>query len=100
MVKHIVMWTFHENALGKSKQDNLFHARKLLLEMEGHIPGLISIECELIEKTDAASWDLVLNTIFEDMQSLIQYQSHPVHEEVKKFIAQVRNQRAVADWVV
>lgn len=100
MIKHIVLWTFHENAIGKSKIENLIEARKRLLSMEGKIEGLLSIECGINITNEAAAYDLALFCTFDSEESLKLYQTHPVHEEVKKYIAQVRNLRALVDYSI
>lgn len=98
MVKHIVLWKFHEQALGKSKAENLVEARRILLAMEGHIPGMLSIDCGINITQEAAAYDLALYCTFDSEESLKVYQTHPVHEEVKKFISQVRDLRALVDF--
>lgn len=98
MIRHIVFWKFHEQAEHRSKHENLIMAKQLLMDMQGKIPGLITIDCGInINQTDA-SWDLALYTEFDNQPSLDAYQEHPDHMKVKKFMAGVRDQRAVVDW--
>jgi hypothetical protein len=98
MIRHCVFWTFHNEANGKTKQENLLEAQKLILAMEGRIPGMLNIDCGLNFTTDDAAWDLALFCTFETEEDLKVYQTHPVHEEVKDFIKLVRDKRAVVDW--
>ncbi len=98
MIKHIVLWKFHETAIGKSKSENLIEARRQLLSMAGKIEGLLSIECGINITNEAAAYDLALFCTFENEESLKIYQTHPVHEEVKKYISQVRDLRALVDY--
>ncbi|PKP01337.1 MAG: stress responsive protein [Bacteroidetes bacterium HGW-Bacteroidetes-6] len=98
MVRHIVLWKFHEQAAGNCKEANLTEARRRLLSMEGKIPGMLSIECGINITNEAAAYDLALFCTFDSEESLKIYQTHPVHEEVKKFIAQVRDLRALVDY--
>ncbi len=100
MIRHCVLWTFHKTANGCSKDENLQKARKLLMDMKGRIPGLLHIDCGINVYIDNASWDLALFTEFDSIEDLKVYQTHPVHEEVKRFMALVRDQRAVVDWEV
>ena len=98
MIRHCVFFTFLEEANGKKKQENLLEAQRQLLAMEGRIPGMLSIDCGLNFTVDDAAWDIALFCTFETEEDLITYQSHPVHQEVVKFIRLVRDKRAVVDW--
>ncbi|PLW92836.1 MAG: stress responsive protein [Marinilabiliales bacterium] len=98
MIRHCVFFTFQEEANGKTRQENLLEAQKLILAMEGRIPGMLSIDCGLNFTIDDAAWDIALFCTFETEEDLTTYQTHPIHQEVVKFIRQVRDKRAVVDW--
>lgn len=98
MIRHIVLWTFHKQADGRSQIENLQIAKRMLLDMKGQIPGIISIDCGINFNGSEAAWDLALFTEFETMEDLDVYQDHPAHLKVKEFMAKVRDKRAVADW--
>lgn len=100
MIKHIVIWKFHESANGKTKAENIAEAVKRLLAMEGRIPGLLKIECGENITFNEAYWDLALYTEFDTENSLRIYETHPVHEEVKKYLALVRDKRVALDYKV
>ncbi|HPJ38988.1 MAG TPA: Dabb family protein, partial [Spirochaetota bacterium] len=44
MVKHIVLWKLKEQAHGKSKKENAETIKSMLENLNGKIPGMISIE--------------------------------------------------------
>ncbi len=100
MIKHIVLWTFHEHANGRSKAENLAEAKVRLLAMEGKIPGLLSIECGENITSNDAYWDLALYCSFDSEESLRVYETHPEHEGVKEFLRLVRDQRVAVDYRV
>ena len=100
MIKHIVLWKFHETADGKSKSENVAEATKRLLAMEGKIPGLLSIECGENITQNEAYWDLALYCVFDTEESLRIYDTHPVHEDVKKYLGRVRDKRVAIDFKV
>ena len=98
MVKHIVLWTFKENAAGQGKQENLTAAKEKLEAMNGKIPGMTHLEAGINFQTREGAWDLALYSEFESRQALEGYQSHPAHLKVIEFLRTVRDQRAVADY--
>ena len=46
----------------------------------GKIDGLIKMEI-VIDKFSSSSWDLMMDSTFENEDALIAYQSHPLHLE-------------------
>jgi len=100
MIKHIVLWTFHEQANGLTKAENLAEAKTRLLAMEGKIPGLLSIECGENITNNEIYWDLALYCTFDSEESLRGYDHHPAHEAVKQFLGSVRDQRVAVDYRV
>ena len=99
MIKHIVMFKLKGQAEGATKGENAARM-KTLLEACAVIPGLRSLEVGLDAAIDATPWDVVLVTEFVDRAALDAYQDHPIHQVAKAFIAKVREQRAVVDYLV
>jgi hypothetical protein len=91
MIKHIVLWTFRENAEGRSRKENIAEARKRLLSLKDKIKEIVPSE---------GAYDLVLYSEFNGAKDLDTYQKHPEHQKVADFISKVRTARAVADYEV
>jgi len=100
MIKHIVLWKFHDKAIGRTKAENITEAKQRLLAMEGKIPGLLSIECGVNISENVVYWDLALYCTFDSIDSVKVYETHPIHEEVKKYMATVRDLRSAVDYCV
>lgn len=100
MIHHIVVWRFFDQADGRSKHENLKIARDMLLAMENKIPGLLSIHSGVNITFEDSAWDLGLYCTFKSLEDLKIYQDHPVHADVKKFMAKVRKDRALVDWQI
>ncbi len=99
MIKHIVMWTLHENAQGKSKAENAIIICKELMKLLDTIPQIIRFETG-INSPDApnGNWDVVLVSEFATMDDLFTYQIHPDHVAFKDFIAPLRKEKASVDY--
>ena len=100
MVKHIVLWKLKEHAQGKSKQENADAIKTMIENLNGKIPGLIKLEVGLDFSASESSADIVLYSEFENRKALENYQTHPLHEEVKPYVLEARSERRVADYEI
>lgn len=100
MIKHIVMWTLKDHAEGRSKQANASLMKDMLEALADVIPEIVSLEVGLNMAESEAAYDIVLVSSFNSRKDLDTYQVHPAHEQVKSFVAQVREKRAVVDYEV
>jgi len=98
MITHIVMWKLKEVAEGATKQENAFKIKKNLEALKDKIEVIKNIEVGInINKSDMA-YDVILNSEFENIDALNEYQKHPEHIKAGGFIAAVTEKRVVADY--
>lgn len=100
MLKHIVMWTFKEEALGKSKIENILKAKKMIESLKYKIEGILELELGVNKEGLTGSYDLVLYSVFKDSSSLESYQTHPNHIEIIEFMKSVVDSRACVDYEI
>lgn len=104
MVRHVVMWKLKENALGKTKAENMVELKRVLLDMKPKIKEILNIEVGInIEGLYADNSDVVLIADFAGVEELEIYQNHPDHEVVKAFVKEIKDptaQRACVDYVM
>jgi len=100
MIKHIVFWNLNESVYGNNKQANAQILKDKLLAMQGKVIGLLKIEVGFDFSNEKDSCDVVLYSEFENKEALRQYQIHPDHEEIKKWISEVRYERRVVDYEI
>jgi hypothetical protein len=100
MNKHIVFWRLNESAYGNDKQTNAHILKEKLLAMEGKVKGLLKVEVGFDFSNEKDSCDVVLYSEFKNKESLHQYQTHPDHEGIKKWLSEVRYERRVVDYEV
>ena len=93
MVTHVVLFKMKDRS-GQSAA----HIVDLLLGMEGKIPGMRGIEAGVDYSKSDRSFDVALVTRHDDRAALDAYQVHPVHEAVKKVIAELRDQAVAVDF--
>jgi hypothetical protein len=99
MVRHIVMWRFKDSAEGRTKQENMQYIKERLYQLKDLIPEINSMEVGVnVNKSDAA-YDMVLVSVFEDIEALERYEVHPEHRKVSEYVKKVRNERAVTDYI-
>ncbi len=99
MVKHIVMFKFLPNADGRSAAENAEMTKKMLEELQGVIPTLISSKVRLnSEKADPSNCELILESDFESFEGLHEYIVHPAHKAVGAFMKPLRESRSCVDY--
>lgn len=98
MIRHIVCWKIKDEAEGKTKTENLILMKEMLLGLKD-LPMLKNIEVGINSPmADQNNFDIVLDTLFEDIDALNAYQVHPEHKTVAAFIGKIRNERACVDF--
>ncbi|MDY0081575.1 MAG: Dabb family protein [Ignavibacteriaceae bacterium] len=100
MIKHIVFWRLNDNAYGNDKKTNAKILKEKLLAMQGKVDGLIKIEVGFDFSNEDDSGNVVLYSEFTSKEALHQYQVHPDHQEIKKWLGAVRYERRVVDYEI
>ena len=92
MIKHIVMLRV------KDPEDNVFTIKENLEKLKTMIPEIIELKVGININHSERKSDLVLETIFENTDTLDHYQNHPQHQEVVRFINQHKTESRVVDY--
>lgn len=100
MIKHIVMWTLKDSALGADKAANARKMKEQLEALPGRIPGLLSLEVGIDVFAANPACEVVLYSTFATRADLDVYQGHPEHLKVVEFVKQVVASRGVLDYEV
>ena len=93
MITHIVMWKLKDRSPANAQR-----AQTLLTSMKGRIPGLLDLEAGVDYLRSERSFDVALITRHESREALDQYQVHPIHEEVKKVMLELRDASVSVDF--
>ena len=81
MVKHVILWQLKDEYSAQQKEDIKKGIKDGLESLAGKIPGLIDIKVN-INGLDSSNADLMLDSSFEDEESLKGYAIHPEHVAV------------------
>ncbi len=100
MIKHIVMWTLKDEALGKTAAQNAAEMKNLLEGLEGKVPGLLHIEVGTDIFNAIPACQVALYSEFPSREALAGYQKHPEHQKCVQFITQVVAGRSVLDYEI
>ena len=82
MIRHVIIWTMKEELSSEEKQDAKYNIKNGLEALVGVVPGLLELHI-YIEPEDTSNSDLMMDSIFEDMEALKEYHHHPAHVDVK-----------------
>jgi hypothetical protein len=100
MIKHILFLRFNESAYGNDKKTNVKIFEERLLAIQKKVNGLLKVEVGFDFSNEKDSSDVVLYSEFENKEALYQYQIHPDHEDLKKWLSEVRYERRVVDYEI
>ena len=81
MVKHVILWTLKEEFTEDEKKKIKKGIKEGLEGLQGKIPGLKEIKVN-INGLSSSNADLMLDSTFEDEESLKGYAVHPEHVAV------------------
>ena len=100
MVKHVIIWKLKDGYSDEEISGIKKDIKEGLEGLKGHIPGLREIKV-YTEPLKSSNCDLILDSEFENEESLAGYTDHPLHVEVaqnkvRPFVAQ----RNCIDYVV
>lgn len=100
MIKHIVMWKLKDFAEGADRFENAGKIKTMLESLKGVIEQIEYIEVGVNFNTSEMAYDAVLISEFENEQKLDEYKNHPEHLKVAQFVAKVKENRAVVDYLM
>ncbi|HON52368.1 MAG TPA: Dabb family protein [Bacteroidales bacterium] len=99
MIKHVVMWTFKDEAEGASKEQNIKKFCDMLQALVGVVPGIELLEVGSKQAASPAdNFDVVLISEFKTWADLQAYAVHPEHQKVVAFAKEVVSSRAAVDY--
>ena len=99
MIKHVVMWKLHEEANGKSKQENAQEFKERLLALVPKIEAISSMSVGIgYKEAEGPVFDMTLTTTHESKEGLQEYIDHPDHQEVVAFAKDIVTDRKVVDY--
>ncbi|MCR5301613.1 MAG: Dabb family protein [Lachnospiraceae bacterium] len=81
MVKHIILWNLKEEYDEETKAQIKQGIKEGLEGLKGQIPGLVDIKV-YTEPLASSNCDVMLESVFEDQESLVRYSGHPLHVAV------------------
>ena len=93
MIRHIVMFKIKDEFKAEIPQlvENFYG-------MKGRIEGMIDLEAGADILGSERSYDLALITVFKDRAAFEAYQTHPVHQPVRKRMHEVRSASVACDF--
>ena len=100
MIKHIVMWKIKEEHEGIKKDDLLVRLKSVLEDLKTKVPQIKELEVGFNCNPSDAAFDVVLYSVFNNVEDLEIYQKHPDHVKVAGFVSEIRTDRKVVDYVV
>ncbi len=93
MLTHIVFFKLNERT-----PENAQKLREALLSLAGHIPQIRHMEVGVNVVPSERAYDVALFQRFDSLHDLHEYQAHPNHQDVLKYIHAVTTSRVSVDY--
>ncbi|MDR2579990.1 MAG: Dabb family protein [Fibromonadaceae bacterium] len=100
MIVHLVFWKMKAQADGRTGEENAEIMVQRLNALNGVVPSALVIEAGTDFEKSPAAYDVGLYTRFETKEDLADYQKHPAHVHVAKWVRSVVETRAVVDFEI
>ena len=100
ILKHLVIWRFHEEAEGKTREENMRIVADKLRALIGVAPTLLSLEVGEDVLRSEQSGDMALVCEFKSIEDMHAYRDFPPHAEVSAYIKKFASERRVADFYI
>ena len=81
MVRHVIVWTLKDEYSDSQKEEIKDGIKAGLEGLYGKVPGIVEIKVNT-EKLASSSGDVMLDSLFENVEALKNYSSNPLHVEV------------------
>lgn len=98
MIEHIVMWRLHEQAEGRSAEENFAMVREQLTSLINVIPVIRRLDVYRNVNPDTKNCDMVLVSSFDSLEDLAYYAGHPEHLKAGAFVGKVAFGRTAIDY--
>lgn len=95
MIRHIVLFK-----LKPEYQEELPKLVENFYTMKGRVPGLMDLEAGADFLGSERSYDLALICTFQDRAAFDAYQTHPLHQPIRKRMHEVREGSVACDFEV
>ena len=99
MLRHIVMWRYKDGLTDSENHENAEKVKSILESLKDSIKEIIEIKV-YINTITTSNIDIMLDSLFEDEESMAAYKIHPEHLKVVDFIGSVLQDRVVFDYHV
>ena len=97
MLRHIVMWKYKEGLADRENKENAIKIKTELESLKQSINEIVELKVHINELT-SSNMDIVLDSVFENEETMAAYKIHPEHMKLAEFIGTVLQDRTVIDY--
>ena len=97
MLRHIVMWNYKDGFTDQQNQENAQKVKSKLEALKSSISEVIELKV-YVNALSSSNMDIMLDSTFENEETLYAYKIHPEHMRLVDFIGTVLQNRTVFDY--
>ena len=98
MIRHIVLFKLREFSSEQERNDALENVLLNFRSLKGEIPQIRDFEVEADVLQGDKSYDVVINSTFDSLEDLRDYQAHPAHQYAVQENKQWSQNKVVIDY--
>lgn len=98
MVHHVVLWNLRGDLSEGEKKEAAATIKEKLEAVKNEVEGVVSLEV-VINELASSNKDIGLISVFESVEALNAYQTHPAHVQAGSYVRSVTCDRACLDYV-
>ncbi len=98
MIKHIALFKFDKFETPQEKENYYNRIKEAFDGLESRVPAIKSLQIGFDELKGESSYDLVVNVVLENMESLPDYMDHPEHVKVGKIVRERMLDKKAIDY--
>lgn len=97
MLRHIVMWKYKKGLTATENEKNAEKIKVGLEALKDSIDEVIEIKVH-INALSSSNMDIILDSLFENEETMAAYKIHEEHQKMSEFISSVLQDRTVIDF--
>lgn len=99
MVRHIVMWSFSEHVSQSQRAEKGEELKAAIEALANIIDGVQHLQVEIVP-VGTSTHDILLDSTFDSLEALNEYQTHHAHVSVAQRLKEVAGNRSCFDYEV
>ena len=97
MLRHVVTWKYKDGFTDDENKKNALKMKSELEALKHYIEEIIEMKVH-INELSSSNTDIMLDSLFENEETLRAYKIHPEHQRVSEYVSSIMQNRTAFDY--